>query len=200
MREGIQLKGFHADTLHLARLQDTSLGNWEHDVTLLEKQADYDEEASFLGGGAASTHEDKALYDNLYNAGVFGEGESTSASSSQQVMDDEAFFLGLDRAVSSRDAHLLKTLVAGKACQSSRRLMEVSDRLEDSAEFPGRQEVEVLLRERRAFIAVFENILSATREEELDPFLEKTAGGKQQRPPNDPAGMAIHVPTQLSYP
>jgi len=41
-REGIKLKGFLADTLHLARLNDTSLGGWEGDAQkpfLLEQQA-----------------------------------------------------------------------------------------------------------------------------------------------------------------
>eukprot|EP00928_Gymnodinium_smaydae_P040544 TRINITY_DN2748_c0_g1_i1.p1 TRINITY_DN2748_c0_g1~~TRINITY_DN2748_c0_g1_i1.p1 ORF type:complete len:970 (-),score=221.52 TRINITY_DN2748_c0_g1_i1:1608-4475(-) len=33
-REGIILRGFHADTLHLARLYDTSLGGWEAEAQL----------------------------------------------------------------------------------------------------------------------------------------------------------------------
>ncbi|CAD7957605.1 unnamed protein product [Amoebophrya sp. A120] len=75
LRAGIQLQGFYADTLHLARLQDSSLANWEQDVRFLDECNERTNEGLFLENESSLRDQ---LMENLMSSGVSEERDDFS--------------------------------------------------------------------------------------------------------------------------
>eukprot|EP00392_Amoebophrya_sp_AT5.2_P007223 g7237.t1 len=99
-RAGIKLQGFLADTLHLARLQDSSLANWEQDVRFLDEANKHSNQESLFE--AETTLRDQ-LMENMLSAGVTEERDDFSGYESRSDT--------LQRAIKKKDRNLALRLI-----------------------------------------------------------------------------------------